>query len=106
MGARYKEICSHNGSISLQEIIWVHRDQQGLSCMQKKKKKKKKKKSQKKSRYNNNNNNNNNNTDGSFTMADSNSFSSPCKILLIAQENKYLRKFSYSIVKLHVVCTH
>ena len=46
------------------------------------------------------------NTDGSFTMANSNSFLSPYEILLIAQENKYLRKFSYFIVKLYVVCTH
>ena len=35
------------------------------------------------------------NTDGSFTMANSNSFLSPYKILPIAQENKFLRKFSY-----------
>ena len=35
------------------------------------------------------------NTDGSFTMANSNSFLSPYEILLIVQENKYLRKFSY-----------
>ena len=33
------------------------------------------------------------NTDGSFTMDDSNSFFSPYKILLIAQENKYLGIF-------------
>ena len=46
------------------------------------------------------------NIDGSFTMADSNSFLSPYEILLIAQENKYLRKFSYFIMKLYVVCTH
>ena len=46
------------------------------------------------------------NTDGSFTMANSNSFLSPYEILLRAQENKYLRKFSYFIVKLYVVCTH
>ena len=46
------------------------------------------------------------NTDGSFTMANSNSFLSPNEILLIAQENKYLRKFSYFIVTLYVVCTH
>ena len=46
------------------------------------------------------------NTDGSFTMAYSNSFLSPYEILPIAQENKYLRKFSYFIVKLYVVCTH
>ena len=46
------------------------------------------------------------NTDGSYTMANSNSFLSPYEILPIAQENKYLRKFSYFIVKLYVVCTH
>ena len=46
------------------------------------------------------------NTDGSFTMANSNSFLSPYEILPIAQENKYLRKFSYFIVILYVVCTH
>ena len=40
------------------------------------------------------------NTDGSFTMANSNSFFSPYEVLQIAQENKYLRKFSYFIVKL------
>ena len=46
------------------------------------------------------------NTDGSFTMANSNSFLSPYEILPIAQENKYLMKFSYFIGKLYVVCTH
>ena len=49
------------------------------------------------------------NIDGSFTfctMANSNSFLSPYEILPIAQENKHLRKFSYFIVKLYVVCTH
>ena len=46
------------------------------------------------------------NIDGSFTMANSNSFLSPYEVLLIDQENKYLRKFSYFIVKLYVVCTH
>ena len=46
------------------------------------------------------------NTDGSFTMANSHSFLSAYEILPIAQENKYLRKFSYFIVKLYVVCTH
>ena len=46
------------------------------------------------------------NTDGSFTMGNSNSFLSPYEILWIAQENKYLRKFSYFSVKLYVVCTH
>ena len=45
------------------------------------------------------------NTDGSFTMANSNSFLSPYEVLPIAQENKYLGKFSYFIVKLYVVCT-
>ena len=45
------------------------------------------------------------NTDGSFTIANSSSFLSPYEILPIAQENKYLRKFSYFIVKLYVVCT-
>ena len=49
---------------------------------------------------------NSSNTDGSFTMAYSNSFLSPYEILPIAQENKYLGKFSYSIMKLYVVCTH
>ena len=39
------------------------------------------------------------NTDGSFTMANSNSFLSP-------YENKYVGKFSYFIVILYVVCTH
>ena len=46
------------------------------------------------------------NTDGWFTMAISNLFLSPYEILPIAQENKYLRKFSYFIVKLYDVCTH
>ena len=46
------------------------------------------------------------NTDGSFTMANSNSFLSPYEVLPLAQENKYLGKFSYFIVKLYVVCTH
>ena len=45
-------------------------------------------------------------TDGSFTMANSNSFLSPYEVLPIAQENKYLSKSSYCIVKLYVVCTH
>ena len=46
------------------------------------------------------------NTDSSFTMAISDSFLSLYEILPIAQENKYLRKFPYFIVKLYVVCTH
>ena len=46
------------------------------------------------------------NTDGSFTMANSNSFLSPYEVLPIAHENKYLSKFSYFFVKLYVVCTH
>ena len=49
---------------------------------------------------------NSSNTDGSFTMAYSNSFLSHYEILQIAQENKYLEIFSYSIMKLYVVCTH
>ena len=49
---------------------------------------------------------NSSNTDGSFTMANSNSFLSPYEILPIAQENKYLGKFLYFIMKLYVVCTH
>ena len=49
---------------------------------------------------------NSSNTDGLFTMANSNSFLSPYEILPLAQENKYLGKFSYFIMKLYVVCTH
>ena len=49
---------------------------------------------------------NSSNTDGSFTMANSNSFLSPYEILPIDQENKYLRELSYFIMKLYVVCTH
>ena len=49
---------------------------------------------------------NSSNTDGSFTMANSNSFLSLYEILPIAQENKYLRNFSYFIMKLYIVCTH
>ena len=48
---------------------------------------------------------NSSNTDGSFTMANSNSLLSPYEILPKAQENKYLEKFSY-FMKLYVVCTH
>ena len=33
-------------------------------------------------------------------------FCSPYKILPMAQENKYLRSFSYFIMELYVVCTH
>ena len=43
---------------------------------------------------------NSSNTDDSFTMANSNSFMSPKEILPIDQENKYLRKLSYFIMKL------
>ena len=46
------------------------------------------------------------NTDGSFTMAYSNSFFSPYEILPIDQENKYLGKFCHFIMKLCVECTH
>ena len=49
---------------------------------------------------------NGSNTDSLFAMANSNSFLSPNEILPIAQENKYLRKFSYFIVQLYVVCIH
>ena len=45
---------------------------------------------------------NSSNTDGSFIMANSNSFLSPYKILPLAQE-KYLEKFSYFFMKLYVV---
>ena len=38
---------------------------------------------------------NGSNPDGSFTVDDSNSFLSPYEFLPIAQENKYLRKFSF-----------
>ena len=48
----------------------------------------------------------NSNQVGSFTMVYSNLFLSPYKILQVAPENKYLRKFSYFIMKLYVVCTH
>ena len=49
---------------------------------------------------------NSSNTDDSFTMAYSNSFLSPYEILPIAQENRYLGIFLYSIMKLYVVSTH
>ena len=44
-------------------------------------------------------------TDSSFTMANSNSVLSPYEILPIDQENKYLRRLSYFVMKLYVVCT-
>ena len=43
------------------------------------------------------------NFDGSFTTANLNSFWNPYEILPLAQENKYLGKFSNSIMKLYVV---
>ena len=49
---------------------------------------------------------NSSNTNGSFTMVNLNSFLSPYGILLISQANKYLRKLSYFVMKLYVVCTH
>ena len=50
---------------------------------------------------------NSSNTNGLFTMANSNSFLSPYEILPIAQENKYLRKLSYFLMRLYVVvCSH
>ena len=39
-------------------------------------------------------------------MANSNSFLSPYEILLIAQENKYLKKFSYFIVNFSLESPH
>ena len=49
---------------------------------------------------------NSSNTDGSFTMAYSNSFLSPYEILPLTQENRHLGQFSYFIMKLYVLCTH
>ena len=49
---------------------------------------------------------NSSNTDGSFTMVNSNSFLSPYEILPLSQENKYLGKCSYFIMKSYVVCTY
>ena len=49
---------------------------------------------------------NSSNTDDSFIMANSNSFLSSYEILPIAQENKYLGKFSYFIMKSYAACTH
>ena len=46
------------------------------------------------------------NTDGLFTMANSNSFFSPYKILQIAEENKYLGKLFYHEIVLCVLITH
>ena len=48
---------------------------------------------------------NSSNTDGSFPMANLNSVLSPYEILPIDQEY-YLRKLSYFIMELYVVCTH
>ena len=49
---------------------------------------------------------NSSNTDGSLTMADSNYFLSPYKILPTILEKKYLRKFFLFIIRLSVVYTH
>ena len=49
---------------------------------------------------------NSSNTDGSFTMANSNSVLSSYENLPVDQENKYFRKLSYFNMKLYVVCTH
>ena len=46
------------------------------------------------------------NTDDSFTMANSNSFLSPLKILVIARENKYFREIFVFYHEMYVVCTH
>ena len=48
---------------------------------------------------------NSSNPDGSSSMANSNSFFSPYEILPINDET-CLRKFSYFIMELYVVCTH
>ena len=45
-------------------------------------------------------------SDGSFTLASSNSFLSPYEILPIAQVNTYSGKLSYFITKFYVECTH
>ena len=50
--------------------------------------------------------NNGSNTDGSFTMANSNSFLGPYKILPTETENRCSWKFSYFIIKFNVECTH
>ena len=47
---------------------------------------------------------NDSNTNGSFAMANSNSFLSPYEDLSIAKENKYVGKCSYFIMKLYVMC--
>ena len=49
---------------------------------------------------------NSSSTDDSFTMANLKSFLIPYEILPRAQENKYLEKFSYIIMKLYGVCSH
>ena len=46
------------------------------------------------------------NTDGSFTMANSNSFLSPNEILPIAQENKYLGIFFVFYREIVCLCSH
>ena len=49
---------------------------------------------------------NSSNTDGSFIMANSKSLFDSLRNSSIAQESKYLGKFSYFIRILNVVCTH
>ena len=50
---------------------------------------------------------NSSNTDGSFLMANSNSFLSPYEILIIAQEKNVSGKvLSYFIMKFYVKCSH
>ena len=49
---------------------------------------------------------NSSNTNGSFNMANSNSFLSPYEIFPLAQEKQIFREISYFIMKLFVVCTH
>ena len=48
---------------------------------------------------------NSSNSDGLFTVANLN-FLSHYEIIPSAQENKYLGKFSYFLMKLYVVCSH
>ena len=49
---------------------------------------------------------NSSSNDGSFIMANSNSFLSPNEIPLVAQENKYIVIFLFFIMKLYVCTLH
>ena len=50
--------------------------------------------------------NGSNNNGSLFTMVNLDLFLSPYEILPIAQENKFLGKFSYVIMKLYIVFAH